>query len=418
MLYRVVIDGNVYSVCSECAKMGKVIGKVEYGKKERKPLPKVEPEFDETVGEMLVPDYGEVIRRAREKRGMSRKDLARALSIKEGLLAKIENQELLPEDRIRKKIEKFLGIKLTYSGEERMEEEELELYIKAGKIAREAKEYARKILKAGISAYSFAEEIEKFIERKGGKPAFPVNLAVNDEAAHYSPKIGDERKICSGDVLKVDLGVHVEGCIADTAFTVEVGGTKNYEELVLSTKEALEAAVQVLSPGIEVREIGGVIERVIRSKGFKPIWNLSGHQIERWSLHAGLSISNVREGRGKIVDGMVVAIEPFASNGRGRVKDSEPGGIYRVLRPKRFKDHKLEEFLQWIYRKFGTLPFSERWCLSFAEPVEVKEMLNSLWRKGAIMQYRVLKEKRGSVVSQHEHTIVLFKGEKYVITRF
>ncbi len=118
MLYRVVIDGNVYSVCPECAKLGKVIGKVEYGRREEPKRPILEPEFDETMQEMLVPDYGEVIKRARQSRGMSRKELARALSIREGLLAKIENQELIPEDKIRRKLEKFLGIKLTYSGEE------------------------------------------------------------------------------------------------------------------------------------------------------------------------------------------------------------------------------------------------------------------------------------------------------------
>ncbi len=297
-----------------------------------------------------------------------------------------------------------------------MKPEELELYIKAGKIAREAKEYAKKILRPGITAYYLAEEIERYIIKRGAFPAFPVNLAINEEAAHYSPKIGDQRKISAGDVLKVDLGVHVEGCIADTAFTLEVGGTKNYEDLISCTKEALEAAIQVLHPGISVRELGGVIWRVISSKGYRPISNLSGHQIERWVLHAGLSINNVPEGRGRISEGMVIAIEPFASNGRGRVKDAEPGGIYRVLRPRSLRDKRADEFLQWIFRKFGTLPFSERWCLEFSEGEEVKELLNYLLRKGAIMQYRILKEKRGSVVSQHEHTVILFEGEKYVIT--
>lgn len=91
-----------------------------------------------------------------------------------------------------------------------------EKIMKAGKIASETREYARTIIKKGYLLLEIAEKIESKIIELGAKPAFPVNLSINEIAAHYTPSYDDE-KTAQG-LIKIDLGVHIDGWIADTAF--------------------------------------------------------------------------------------------------------------------------------------------------------------------------------------------------------
>jgi len=301
----------------------------------------------------------------------------------------------------------------------KIDDETLEKLIKAGKIAAEVREYARKLVKPDMKLIDIATELEKMITSKGGYPAFPVNLSINEEAAHYSPKIGDTKKVSEGDLLKIDLGVHIDGYIADTAISLVVGDNRpDLERIINATEEALEKALIIIGPGTHLSDIGGVIEDTIKKHGFYPIVNLSGHQIDRWNLHAGLSIPNYRSGHQALPSEGVFAVEPFAVlNGRGLVKEGIPGGIYRVIRDHRIRDKVARELFENIKANFRTLPFSERWCLEFASPEEVKRGLLVLQRVGAIMQYRVLKDVPGSYVAQSEHTVVLVRGEKYIITK-
>ncbi len=266
--------------------------------------------------------------------------------------------------------------------------------------------------------YDFAEMLEAEIISRGARPAFPVNLSINNEAAHYSPKINDSKVFSKGDVVKIDLGAHIDGYIADTAVTVIVGERNpELERLIQAAEEALERAVMVIGPGTMLRDLGGVIEDTIVGYGYKPVVNLSGHQIDRWNLHAGLSINNYRAGAGKIPEEGVFAIEPFAVlRGSGVVREGPPGGIYRAIRNVPIRDRVARDLFEFIKENFGTLPFSERWCLRYGDESTVRRGLLVLQRMGAIMQYRVLKDTPGSFVSQAEHTVVIRKGEKYVIT--
>jgi len=116
VLYRVIIEGSELLVCEECAKLGKTLGKIDYRTPPRKSLVQrlEKAGRDLTEEELLVEDFGDKIRKARKELGLTREDLAKLVGIKVGLLAKIENNELIPEDKIRKKLEKILKIKLTY----------------------------------------------------------------------------------------------------------------------------------------------------------------------------------------------------------------------------------------------------------------------------------------------------------------
>ncbi|MEM3402496.1 MAG: type II methionyl aminopeptidase, partial [Candidatus Hadarchaeales archaeon] len=171
-------------------------------------------------------------------------------------------------------------------------EEELQNYRRAGKILAEIREEVRKVVKPGVKLLEIAELAENLIVEKGAKPAFPCNVSVNEIAAHYSPPADDARVIEENDMVKVDLGAHVDGYIADTAFTVAFG---EKQEMVQAVEKALEAAISVVKPGVDVGEIGKAVEEVAAASGFKPIKNLTGHSLARWDLHAGITIPNVGE---------------------------------------------------------------------------------------------------------------------------
>ena len=96
----------------------------------------------------------------------------------------------------------------------------LECYLKAGKIASEQREKTRRKDHVGSSLLTICESIEREIKEKGGMPAFPVNVSLNDVAAHYTAEPNDETIVREDDVLKIDIGVHIEGYIADTAVTI------------------------------------------------------------------------------------------------------------------------------------------------------------------------------------------------------
>src|SRR3989344_8548318 len=156
---------------------------------------------------------------------------------------------------------------------------EIEKYKKAGKITSEVVEYAKSIVKKDVLLIELAEKIEQKIYELGGKPAFPVNLSINEVAAHATPSYNDESK--AHGLLKVDIGVHIEGFAADTAFSVDLENSETNARLIHAAQEALNEGLKIVKYKIELREIGKVISERIKSKGFTPVVNLSGHRISK-----------------------------------------------------------------------------------------------------------------------------------------
>ncbi|EQD26228.1 methionine aminopeptidase, type II, partial [mine drainage metagenome] len=186
----------------------------------------------------------------------------------------------------------------------------------------------------GASRRAVAEAIEDLIRSRGAAPAFPANLSRNQEAAHYTPSPDDEARFVEGDLVKVDVGAHLDGRIADTATTVEVGSTHRYDHLIRAVHEAVRAGISRIRADVPVEEISAAIEEAIHRRGVKPVANLTGHTIERYLLHAGTSIPNVRGGPARTLrEGEIVAIEPFATNGRGLIENGPFGHIVRFRRP-------------------------------------------------------------------------------------
>ncbi len=293
----------------------------------------------------------------------------------------------------------------------------LERYLKAGRIASEVRREIRSIVKEGVPILQICERVETGIRKRGGEPAFPCNVCVNDVAAHYSSPPNDAKTIPRGAIVKVDLGVHVEGYIADTAMTVCLNPT--YESMVYAVDEALEQAIRVIQPKAKISEVGRTIERTIEKYGFKPIRNLSGHQMSRYVLHTGKSIPNVPSlGFQSINEGEVYAVEPFLTltSGRGEVISEEEAYIYRFQKERRIINMEAAKLLAEIKSSFKSLPFSQRWIKEIEE-MNTSEAFKELIAKRCISSYPILVEAEGSVVAQAEHTVVVTQDSCLVTTQ-
>ena len=296
-----------------------------------------------------------------------------------------------------------------------MDNDELRKWKRAGNLASKAREYGKEEIEEGVGKLELVEAVENFIRKNGGTPAFPANLAVNNIAAHWTPNSNDKGIFEYGDVVKLDVGVEIDGYIGDTALTVEVG-TEQQEELLNSSRQALKNAIDIMRAGISTQEIGGMIQKTVENFGFKPISNLTGHAIERYNLHTGIAIPNVKEGRGRILEkGIIVAVEPFSTNGAGSVKGKHNSNIYQLKGKNSVKDDKANKLLNQIKDRFKGLPFAERWLHEF--DTNPKSNLQKLIRQGVVKFYPVLEEMGGGMVSQFEHTIYLKNDGVEVLTK-
>jgi len=236
---------------------------------------------------------------------------------------------------------------------------------------------------------------------------------VNDVAAHYTPSRDNDIRFKHGDVVKIDVGAHVEGYPADTTVTVELG-TKHHSSLITSAEDALRICIEMVAPGTPVSALGGAVARTIRSAGFKPIENLTGHAMERWNLHAGLSIPNIEtKDKSVLSEGMIVAIEPFSSTGAGKVAGRGRGSIFRIVRERR-APAEVEDLFKTIKTRFGPFPFAGRWCDELVD--NAQPLLTKMVRLGMIMSYPVLTDNAGGIVAQAEHSVLVTKDSCTVLT--
>ncbi len=286
--------------------------------------------------------------------------------------------------------------------------------IKAGNIAAEIKLWIKPQIKKGTPLLEIAEKIENKIEELGGFLAFPVNLSINEQAAHYTPTYNDE-KIAEG-LLKVDFGVHVDGWIADNAFSLDLENSELNKKLIQSSKHALENAEQNISSKITLGDMGKIIEKTITSYGFHPVTNLSGHSMEQFDLHAGVSVPNINNDSNYEMGEGLYAIEPFATNGNGKVHDGAKGNIYLWTEDRNVRSPIARETLEFIKDNFGNLPFASRWIV---KELGTKALLGlrQLENEGIVHQYAILVEEKGKVVSQKENTFLIEKDQVIVTSK-
>jgi methionyl aminopeptidase len=288
--------------------------------------------------------------------------------------------------------------------------EQYENHREAGEILAQVREEAAKRVEVGTNYLELSEWVEDRIRELGGEPGFPVNISVDNEAAHGAARPDDDRTI-GEEMVKLDIGVHIDGWLADTAITVDLTGT---DDLVEASAEALEAALDVVEPGVHTGEIGAEIESVIDGYGYNPVVNLTGHGLGHWDQHVDPNIPNRAVDSGVELEvGDVVAVEPFATDGGGKVTEGQAEEIYALEDEASVRNRQARQALEQIVEEFKTLPFARRWL----DTSRSKMALRRLEQQGVVHGYPVLKEDDGRLVSQKEHTIIVTEDGCEVTTQ-
>ncbi|MBD3197089.1 MAG: type II methionyl aminopeptidase [Candidatus Lokiarchaeota archaeon] len=304
-----------------------------------------------------------------------------------------------------------------------MSENFVEYYKKAGKAVIEAKKLAIRIAKPGLSFLELAEKCETKIIDQGAELSFPINISLNSIAAHYSPPINDQTIIPEKGLLKIDMGSHYKGHIADSAFTINLDNDPKLQNYIEAAREGLNAAIDKFKPGTRLYELGEAIADEILKRGLRPITNLGGHELKPFDLHAGPFIPNFKDKTHDQVlqPGDAYACEPFATSGVGKVVNGRDAFIFRFVKKKtKNMPYELLGFMNKFEEYFKHLPFSPRWILNndLIPEKKIDRIINNFVRKGILDKYNILIERSKKPVAQEEHTIVIdMDGNTIVITR-
>lgn len=283
--------------------------------------------------------------------------------------------------------------------------ENIEKWRETGKITAEALMFGKKLIKPGAKLIDVADAIDNKIISLGAKPAWPTQISLNEVAAHFTAEPADET-ILKDQLVSIDVGAHIDGFVGDTACTVDLSG-KN-AKLIEATKEALRNAIKTVAIGVEIREIGRVIEETIKKFGFLPIKNLSGHGISRWTIHDEPSIPNYDNGDKTVLKkGQIIAIEPFATTGGGMVDEADKGNLFSLTHPKPVRSPFAREILSFISQNYQTLPFTTRWLTAKFGVGKTNLGLRELLLSGSLHAHPPLIEVSKGLVSVYEQTLLV-----------
>ncbi|CAI6339453.1 unnamed protein product [Periconia digitata] len=321
-----------------------------------------------------------------------------------------------------------------------MDDDFLKDYRKAAEIHRQVRQYVQTLIKPGVAMSELAREIEEGVRALTGHPGvetgdalkagmgFPTGLCLNNVAAHWTPNPGGKEVFLQhGDVLSVDFGVHVNGRIVDSAFTVAPDPV--FDNLLASVRAATNTGLKEAGIDARIEEISEAIQEVMESyevqlKGktipVKAVKNISGHNILRYKIHGDKQVPFIKTKTSqRMEEGDVFAIETFGTTGKGYMRDDV--GVYGYGRNEHANTSGLhyasaKSLLKTIDANFGTIPFSR----SYLERLGVKGYhlgMKSLVSHGIVQEYAPLVDVPGSYVAQFEHTVLLRPNCKEVISR-
>ncbi len=286
----------------------------------------------------------------------------------------------------------------------------------AGRVAAEVRDEGARLIVAGARVGDVCAAVEEAIARRAAGCAFPVQSSRNDVAAHYCPAPADETRYAEGDLAKLDIGVHVDGWVVDTAVTVNVGDVPGHRRFVEAARAALDAAIAAVAPEVEIRRVSDAIESTVRGFGLRAVRSLCGHGVGRWQVHGPPPIPNVPElAGGRLRAGAVVAIEPFVTDGPGAVAEHGEPQIFRLDPAREPAQGPDPEALEAV-RAFRGLPFARRQLGAYTGP-RLENLLRWLREDGRLMSYAPLRETTGHPVAQAEHTVYVGPAGVEVLTR-
>jgi methionyl aminopeptidase len=205
--------------------------------------------------------------------------------------------------------------------------EEIEKMAAAGRVLARTLSMLRGKARTGVTTRELDKAAEKFIRSQGGEPAFKgyrgfpgsICASPNSMVVHGIP---GAYKLGRGDILSIDVGVILDGWVADAAITVPVGNvTPVAKKLLATTRAALFDAVDACRPGNRLGDIGHAVQKRVEGDGFSVVRSLVGHGIGR-DMHEDPQIPNYGEpGTGdKLEEGMVLAVEPMVNVGNHPIR--------------------------------------------------------------------------------------------------
>lgn len=286
----------------------------------------------------------------------------------------------------------------------------------SGRISAIARETCAKLIEPGVRLEDVALEAERIIRDMGGEPAFPAQLSRNHIAAHYCSPPGDPTVAEPDDIIKLDLGTHVDGYVTDNAMTIDLrGGAESV--MVAASRMALDNAIAVMGPGASIVEVGRQIEETVKAFGFNPVYNLTGHGVARFCIHCAPSIPNYPDpGAGRLKANQTVACEPFVCDGKGYIESAGRAEVFGVKRKLKPRD-KIPPDIEEAVAATQALPFARRTLLRHLSSKRVEEALKLLKRAKVLIEYPPLVERTGVRVAQTEHTIYIGEDGAEVLTR-
>ncbi|UCE12958.1 MAG: type II methionyl aminopeptidase [Candidatus Heimdallarchaeota archaeon] len=303
------------------------------------------------------------------------------------------------------------------------EEEKIYYYRKAGEIGYNVLTSVQKMIKPGVPIIEICETAEKMILEEGADGfGFPTNVSINNIAAHYSSPYGDENVIPDKGSIKLDIGIHCNGYIADTAVTVIL--SPELKNLKLAAEEGFKAGMEIIQAGTLPSLVGKRIEETITSYDYRPIRELTGHKLGRYELHGDKLLPNISvpydPAEGALEAGEAYALETFASSGTGSVHEVTGIKYIYMLLPKRIplRNPVSRKIYSTTYKKYKTLPFAERWLSAYDEfnRARVRFTLRELQNGGGVVPYPALADEKGSYVAQYEHTFIITENEGVIVT--
>lgn len=292
-------------------------------------------------------------------------------------------------------------------------------WLKAGQVAADALQVGRRLCVPGARLVDVVNAVEQHIRDQGLGQAFPCTLSIDAVAAHWTPTHDDPTVLQEGQLVKLDCGAELNGALSDNAMTIEVGGTDRYKRLIECSEACVKEAIAIIGPNVDLGTVGAAVELTAKDFGFKPIQNLTGHSLETYVLHAGLTVPSVPmkvNRRPRIGD--VLACEPFVTDGQaGRVENSGPGNIYHFQRSKPLRMPSTKRLLASIEKAHPKLPFAERWMTGALEPNKLGFNLLQLQKEALVKHYPALSEASGGMVAQTEATVVITEDGCVVTTK-